>query len=178
MYAASDKKVDETKIDPIQDVDLPAAAQADVAVPNLALTSLPPMTESERCSLEKRLKRKIDTRLLCPLVVLYILNYLDRNNLSQAADYGFKRDLHLVGNQYSTILAILFVGYILFQVRPCCQPRPPRRSHRRSLQHRLCPRRACLGSLLTPPASGYYVPLRLRPVPVLITVHRSPPTCS
>jgi len=36
------------------------------------------MTASEKLELEKRMRRKIDLRLLPMIVVLYILNYIDR----------------------------------------------------------------------------------------------------
>lgn len=36
------------------------------------------LTAEEREELEKKLKRKIDTRLLPAIIVMYILNYIDR----------------------------------------------------------------------------------------------------
>jgi len=49
-------------------------------------------------------------------VIIYILNYIDRNNAAAARLQGFEQDLHLVGTQFATLLSILYVGYILFQV--------------------------------------------------------------
>ncbi|GAA6064237.1 hypothetical protein JCM10212_006366 [Sporobolomyces blumeae] len=69
----------------------------------------------DRERLEKRLKWKLDARLSI-LVVIYILNYIDRNNASAAKDHGFKDDLKLKGQEYPTLLSILYVGYILMQV--------------------------------------------------------------
>ncbi|KAK4052147.1 hypothetical protein OIV83_002441 [Microbotryomycetes sp. JL201] len=69
----------------------------------------------DRAKLEKRLKLKLDLRFSI-LIVLYILNYIDRNNVSAARTYGFERDLKLQGNQIDTILSILYVGYMLMQV--------------------------------------------------------------
>ena len=40
-----------------------------------------------------------------------------RNNYAAAKLQGLVEDLHLVGDQYQTGLSILFVGYILIQVR-------------------------------------------------------------
>ncbi|OBT58323.1 hypothetical protein VE04_00742 [Pseudogymnoascus sp. 24MN13] len=63
----------------------------------------------------KSLKRKLDSR--CALFVLiYIMNYLDRNNIAAARLKGLQDDLHLDNNQYATCLSILYVGYILMQV--------------------------------------------------------------
>ncbi|KFY15560.1 hypothetical protein V492_01901 [Pseudogymnoascus sp. VKM F-4246] len=68
-----------------------------------------------RARVEKKLKRKLDAR--CSLFVLiYIMNYLDRNNIAAARLKGLQDDLHLDSNQYSTCLSILYVGYILMQI--------------------------------------------------------------
>ncbi|KZP03843.1 MFS general substrate transporter, partial [Athelia psychrophila] len=41
---------------------------------------------------------------------------IDRNNVSAARLRGFEADLHLVGQQFNTVLSILYVGYILMQI--------------------------------------------------------------
>ncbi|KAH9938327.1 MFS general substrate transporter [Fomitopsis serialis] len=69
----------------------------------------------ERKKLEKKLLRKLDLRLSI-LIVIYILNYIDRNNASAARLRGFEDDLHLKGQEFNTLLSILYVGYILMQV--------------------------------------------------------------
>ncbi|GAC76509.1 permease of the major facilitator superfamily [Moesziomyces antarcticus T-34] len=66
--------------------------------------------------LERRLVRKIDIRLMPITILLYILNYLDRNSISTARDNGLERDLGLKGQEYQTALSILYVGYITFQI--------------------------------------------------------------
>ncbi|KAH8919433.1 MFS general substrate transporter [Atractiella rhizophila] len=53
---------------------------------------------------------------MSPLILIYILNYMDRNNVSAARLRGFEQTLHLNDTQYQTILSILYVGYILMQV--------------------------------------------------------------
>ncbi|KAJ0159134.1 putative transporter [Colletotrichum tanaceti] len=73
------------------------------------------MSPERRVAVEKSLKRKIDTR--CSLFVLiYIMNYLDRNNIAAARLRGLQTDLNLNDTQYATCLSILYVGYILMQV--------------------------------------------------------------
>lgn len=77
---------------------------------------LAPGTE-RRIAVEKKMKRKLDIR--CSLFVLiYILNYLDRNNIAAARLRGLQEDLQLSNTEYSTCLSILYVGYILMQVSP------------------------------------------------------------
>ncbi|GAA5908892.1 uncharacterized protein JCM6883_004205 [Sporobolomyces salmoneus] len=69
----------------------------------------------DRERLEKRLLRKLDARFLI-LIVIYILNYIDRQALSAAKSYGVVTDLGLKGQEYPTLLSILYVGYILMQI--------------------------------------------------------------
>ncbi|KAG2369568.1 MFS general substrate transporter [Suillus spraguei] len=68
-----------------------------------------------RNDLERRLLRKLDLRMSI-IIVLYALNFVDRTNASSARLAGFEQDLHLQGNQYATILSIVYVGYIFMQV--------------------------------------------------------------
>ncbi|OIW35673.1 MFS general substrate transporter [Coniochaeta ligniaria NRRL 30616] len=73
------------------------------------------MDPEHRARVEKSLKRKLDLR--CSLFVLiYIMNYLDRNNIAAARLKGLQDDLKVTNTQYSTCLSILYVGYILMQV--------------------------------------------------------------
>ncbi|CDZ96600.1 mfs general substrate transporter [Phaffia rhodozyma] len=69
----------------------------------------------DRARLEKKLLRKVDMRMSI-LIVIYILNYIDRNNLSAARTKGLEADLGLKGQEYPTLLSILYVGYILMQI--------------------------------------------------------------
>ena len=79
------------------------------------------MSLEERQHSEKALVRKIDLRLLPMIVLMYIINYLDRNNIAAARLAGLqdllsKGGLDLTSTQYLTALSILFVGYILIQI--------------------------------------------------------------
>jgi MFS family permease len=68
-----------------------------------------------RARLEKKLLRKLDARMSI-LVIIYILNYIDRNNAAAARLRGFEKDLGLHGTQFATLLSILYVGYIIMQI--------------------------------------------------------------
>ncbi|KAJ5729718.1 uncharacterized protein N7483_004226 [Penicillium malachiteum] len=87
-------------------------AQGLKAVPEVLLT----LSSEEREQKEKALVRKIDTRLLIIMLVMYILNYLDRNNIAAAKLAGLQDDLNLTGDEYQVCVSILFVGYLLMQV--------------------------------------------------------------
>ncbi|OJJ29762.1 hypothetical protein ASPWEDRAFT_296638 [Aspergillus wentii DTO 134E9] len=73
------------------------------------------LTEEEK-RIEKKLRLRIDS-LIMPLVILvYLLNYIDRNNYAAAKLQGLEEDLNLDDQKYQTGLSILFVAYILMQV--------------------------------------------------------------
>jgi len=80
-----------------------------------ASEAMPCLSPGDRERIEKSLLRKVDTRMSI-LVLIYILNYIDRNNAAAARLRGFEEDLHLRGQQFNNILSILYVGYILMQV--------------------------------------------------------------
>ncbi|KAK6084682.1 pantothenate transporter liz1 [Seiridium cupressi] len=65
---------------------------------------------------EKELVRKIDFRIFPVLVVLFILNFIDRNNFANARLKGLEDDLNLTDVQYQTCISILLVGYVAVQI--------------------------------------------------------------
>ncbi|KAJ4466523.1 major facilitator superfamily domain-containing protein [Lentinula aciculospora] len=69
----------------------------------------------ERKEVERSLLRKLDGRMFL-LGVIYILNYIDRQNIAVARLRGFEEDLKLEGSQYASCLGIVYVGYLLTQV--------------------------------------------------------------
>jgi len=73
------------------------------------------LTEEELV-IEKKLVRKIDMLIMPLIVLVYLMNYIDRNNYAAARLQGLEEDLNLHGDQYQTGLSILFVSYILAQV--------------------------------------------------------------
>ncbi|KAL2403804.1 hypothetical protein ABEF92_006889 [Exophiala dermatitidis] len=79
-------------------------------------TSLCNLSEEELDKMKRHLVRKLDMRLMGPLILMYIMNYLDRNAIAAAKISGIVEDLDLSDSQYQTCVSILFVGYILMQV--------------------------------------------------------------
>ncbi|KAI1424824.1 allantoate permease [Xylaria sp. FL1777] len=67
-------------------------------------------------AMNKKLLRKVDMHLLPLLVLMYLLNYLDRNNLSQARLDTLEKDLGMTGTDFNLATSILFVGYTLMQL--------------------------------------------------------------
>ncbi|KAI8293702.1 hypothetical protein K4K56_004093 [Colletotrichum sp. SAR 10_98] len=74
------------------------------------------LSEDELKDLEKKLIRKVDMRMLPTMILIYIMNYLDRNAIGSARLGGLEKDLGLTGSEFQTCVSILFVGYILMQV--------------------------------------------------------------
>lgn len=59
----------------------------------------------------RRVRTKIDLRLLPTLCVLYLFAQLDRSNIGNAKIEGFKEDTNLTDGQYNICLAVFFIPY-------------------------------------------------------------------
>ncbi|KAK9245696.1 major facilitator superfamily domain-containing protein [Lipomyces tetrasporus] len=66
--------------------------------------------------MERKLKLRIDMSILPIVIAMYMLNYLDRNNIAAAKLGSLVEDLNLTGTQYSSCVSILFVSYTLMQI--------------------------------------------------------------
>ncbi|KAG2122684.1 MFS general substrate transporter [Suillus cothurnatus] len=73
-----------------------------------------PLDEIDRPIVEKKLLRKLDFRMAF-LVLVYIMNIMDRYNVAAARLHGFEEDLGMTGNQFNTLISILYVGYLFMQ---------------------------------------------------------------
>lgn len=62
----------------------------------------------------KRLRWKLDMRLIPILWFNILLPAMDKVSHAKAAVYGLQEDLHLVGDQYSWIGSIFYFGYMLW----------------------------------------------------------------
>ncbi|KAJ9503804.1 High-affinity nicotinic acid transporter [Exophiala xenobiotica] len=87
------------------DLAHPAAGYGDGEV-----ATLPPGVS------ERKLITKIDLRVIPVLSVLYLLAFIDRTNVANAAIFGLQKDLGLSSTQYSTALTIFFVPYVLAEI--------------------------------------------------------------
>ena len=57
----------------------------------------------------KKLLRKVDIRLHPFLILMYLLNFLDRSNLAQARLGSLEADLGMTGTDFNLATSILFV---------------------------------------------------------------------
>lgn len=70
-------------------------------------------TESELKAMEKSIVRRLDIRTLPILVILFIVNILDRNTIANARLGGLEAELGMSDTQYQTALMVLW-GMSLF----------------------------------------------------------------
>ncbi|SMY23955.1 unnamed protein product [Zymoseptoria tritici ST99CH_1A5] len=88
-------------------------ADADHAEKHLSPAESDPSWEDPRV---KAIKRKVDVRLSATLAVMYIVNQIDRSNLSNAVIAGMDDTLAFENtNRYSIIVLLFFPTYVLFQ---------------------------------------------------------------
>ncbi|KAJ3910484.1 major facilitator superfamily domain-containing protein [Lentinula edodes] len=73
-------------------------------------------SDTARQQADHHLVRKIDSRLLPILTLLYLLSFLDRTNIGNARILGLATDLKLSAPAYNTSLALYFIAYVLFEV--------------------------------------------------------------
>ncbi|SLM33769.1 mfs transporter [Lasallia pustulata] len=65
---------------------------------------------------ERKLIYKIDLRVVPFLSIMYLLAFLDRTNIANAAIFGLQKDLKLTGTQYNTCLTMFFIPYVLLEI--------------------------------------------------------------
>ncbi|KAF9695691.1 hypothetical protein EKO04_006385 [Ascochyta lentis] len=100
------------RTDYIDDAVPAPVTQYKLTVPPLVAA----MSQEHRIEAEAKLRKKIDTRLLPMIILMYIMNYLDRNNIAAVRLAGLQDELNLSSVQYQTTVSILFVGYVGMQV--------------------------------------------------------------
>ncbi|OBZ69787.1 hypothetical protein A0H81_10482 [Grifola frondosa] len=69
-----------------------------------------------RPAAERELVRKLDMRLLPTIIVIFIMNYIDRTAVTSAKLKGLTQDLGLTDIQYATVLAVLYASYVPAQI--------------------------------------------------------------
>ncbi|KAI5361269.1 Putative MFS transporter superfamily [Septoria linicola] len=65
---------------------------------------------------EKALIRKLDWRLVPTCWLLYLLSNVDRTNIGNAKIGGLEDDFELTSNQYSLIVLVFFISYLICEV--------------------------------------------------------------
>ncbi|RDW65901.1 uncharacterized protein DSM5745_09640 [Aspergillus mulundensis] len=104
----------------LKDEDTTSTAEGQVLPGSDTATRMPPslrtLSAEDYNTLHTKIVRKIDTLILPTIGILYILNYIDRQNLASAKLQGIMDDLHMSTADFATAVSILFVGYLPFQI--------------------------------------------------------------
>ncbi|KAB8270404.1 major facilitator superfamily domain-containing protein [Aspergillus minisclerotigenes] len=99
----------------VEYMDEKAAPHDAIQQPRMP-ASLSALSGSEYTTLGRKAILKLDSRVMPCMVIMYIMNYLDRQNIASAKLAGIEEDLSMHDVQYQTCISILFIGYILMQV--------------------------------------------------------------
>lgn len=105
-------------LDPGTDADDRASlgkGQVDTAHDRMP-ASLAALSEDELANINRTLVRKLDLVILPVIGVLYVLNYIDRQNLAAAKLQGITEDLDMSTSQFASAVSVLFCGYLPFQI--------------------------------------------------------------
>jgi hypothetical protein len=103
MDDAKESKISESvKLEDFQ------ADKQDRAQRNHLPARLASYSDEELRLLEKKLVRKIDLRSLPILIVLFLLNILDRNAIANARLGGLEKTLRIDDSQYQTAVMVLW----------------------------------------------------------------------
>jgi hypothetical protein len=105
----SDKEFQMSAVEHVDSDKQPPSYVQDTPTDGIRRAIVPPplvaaMTPERRAEAEKSLVRKIDFRLLPMIVLMYIMNYLDRNNIAAARLGALEEDLNLQGNEYAVCI--------------------------------------------------------------------------
>ncbi|KAI9692756.1 MAG: hypothetical protein M1820_009399 [Bogoriella megaspora] len=67
-------------------------------------------------TIEKRILRRLDFRVVPVLWALFLVSFVDRGNIGNAKIQGMEEELHLVGNDYNTAVWVFTLAYVVFGV--------------------------------------------------------------
>ncbi|KAF4431487.1 Major facilitator superfamily [Fusarium acutatum] len=107
------KKSRQSQDAPEKDIDVGETQEthSDVGLEYYRQSQL--MDPARREEVAKKVLRKIDFILLPSMCLIYLLSFLDKQTLNYASAYGLKKDLNLVGNNYSWIASVTNIGYLV-----------------------------------------------------------------
>ncbi|KAF9776506.1 hypothetical protein IL306_005289 [Fusarium sp. DS 682] len=74
------------------------------------------LSKEQMDALNKRVLRKIDWRLLPIVSLMYLMNHLDRMNVSNARLAGFQSDLNMSDTTWNAGISTFYVGYTIAQL--------------------------------------------------------------
>ncbi|CEJ60725.1 hypothetical protein PMG11_09288 [Penicillium brasilianum] len=64
---------------------------------------------------ERQLRWKIDLRLVTVMLIVNGIQFVDKLTISYAATYGMVTEAHLKGQEYSLLITLFYIGYLVAQ---------------------------------------------------------------
>lgn len=110
MHKPSLEKADSTQIAEVDNL------KRTEDVPDTRPEILRSLSSQEMVDLEKKFVRRLDLRCLPILILLFILNILDRNAIANSRLGGLEADLGLTDLQYQTAVMAVWPGYISMMI--------------------------------------------------------------
>ncbi|PSN68597.1 MFS general substrate transporter [Corynespora cassiicola Philippines] len=74
------------------------------------------LDDEQMAALNKRLVSKIDWRLMPCITLMFLMNYLDRINVSNARLAGLQEDLNMSDTVWNTGISTFYIGYLIGQL--------------------------------------------------------------
>ncbi|KAL5379316.1 hypothetical protein DPSP01_008588 [Paraphaeosphaeria sporulosa] len=74
------------------------------------------LSEEQMTVLDKKVVRKLDWRLMPCITLMFLMNYLDRINVSNARLAGLQKDLQMTDTLWNTGISTFYVGYLVGQL--------------------------------------------------------------
>ncbi|EOA87862.1 hypothetical protein ACJQWK_08646 [Exserohilum turcicum] len=74
------------------------------------------LSEEQMAALNKQLVKKLDWRLMPCITLMFLMNYLDRINVSNARLAGLQEDLNMTDTIWNTGISTFYVGYLVGQL--------------------------------------------------------------
>ncbi|KAJ9668716.1 hypothetical protein H2201_000960 [Coniosporium apollinis] len=78
--------------------------------------TLQDLSHEQMVTLNRKVVKKIDWRLMPCVTIMFLMNYLDRINVSNARLAGLQDDLHMSDTVWNAGISTFYVGYLLGQV--------------------------------------------------------------
>ncbi|WWC64671.1 uncharacterized protein I303_107282 [Kwoniella dejecticola CBS 10117] len=98
----------------IDKTDFAIAKTADTDIHSLEYQEYLTLSEHFTGKTLDRLHRKIDWHVLPPLMVIYMMTYVDRSNVGNAKLFGAQSDLGMNATDWNIGLSLLFISFALF----------------------------------------------------------------
>ncbi|KAH6703214.1 major facilitator superfamily domain-containing protein [Leptodontidium sp. MPI-SDFR-AT-0119] len=112
------KSITNEKLDAVH-VENGVAEQHDICTPEEVQGRYPLLRDLNRdqmASLNKKVLRKLDWRLMPTITIMFLLNYLDRINVSNARLAGLQEDLNMSDTVWNAGISTFYVGYLVGQL--------------------------------------------------------------